>query len=339
MSSDRAPSRPGLSGSARWADEAYARSVVPHREVGTHKWEVGGVVVVAGSPSFTGAAYLACRAAGRAGAGIVYLASGRNVISMLTGAMPEVAHIVLPETDAPAAARRAVERMEPYLDKARSVVIGPGLGDDEATDHLLTSLFGFGGHLARVASHIGFGATPETTGTDAGDVSHSPLFSREHLKVVVDADGLNWLAKQDRWWDHVPEGRLVLTPHPGEMARLTGRDAAGIVADPQGVAAEQAAAWKQTVVIKSGYSTASDGTTTIVADDAPTSLATAGTGDVFAGTIGAYLAQGLAPIDAAGLALFTGSRAARTAEAIFGELGVIATDLPDVIATELRQIS
>ncbi len=338
MSSDKALGRPGLSGSARWADEAYARSVVPHREVGTHKWEVGGVVVIAGSPSFTGAAYLASRAAGRAGAGIVYLASGRNVISMLTGAMPEVAHIVLPETDAPASARRAVERIEPYLDKAKSVVIGPGLGDDEATDHLLTTLFGFGGHISRAASHIGFGAAP---GVDYGAASatQSPLFSREHLKVVIDADGLNWLAKQDQWWDHVPRGRLVLTPHPGEMARLTGRGTADIVSDTQGVASEFAKTWNQAVVIKSGYSAASDGKTTIVADDAPTSLATAGTGDVFAGTIGAYLAQGLAPVDAAGLALFTGSRAARTVEAIFGELGVIATDLPDVIATELRQIS
>lgn len=338
MSSDKTLSRPDLSASARWADEAYARLVVPHREVGTHKWEVGGVIVIAGSPSFTGAAFLASRAAGRAGAGIVYLASGRGVISMLTGAMPEVAHIVLPETDDSAAARRAVERMEPYLDKARSVIIGPGLGDDEATDHLLTALFGFGGHMSRVASHIGFGAASGAADGAEGR-AEPPLFSRDHLKIVVDADGLNWLAKQDRWWNLVPEGRLVLTPHPGEMARLTGREPADIVADPQGVAAEFATTWKQAVVIKSGYSAASDGTMTIVADDAPTSLATAGTGDVFAGTIGAYLAQGLTPLNAAGLALFTGSRAARTAESIFGELGVIATDLPDVIATELRQVS
>src|SRR5690606_1962412 len=116
------------------------RSVVPHRAVGTHKWDVGGTVVIAGSPAFTGAAYLACRAAGRAGAGIVYLASGRSVISMLTGAMPEVAHILLPETDAAGAARRAVERLQPFLEKAKSVVVGPGLGDDEATDHLLSGI-------------------------------------------------------------------------------------------------------------------------------------------------------------------------------------------------------
>jgi ADP-dependent NAD(P)H-hydrate dehydratase / NAD(P)H-hydrate epimerase len=338
MAGTSALPRPTLSGNARWADDTYARSVVPQREVGTHKWEVGGVVVIAGSPSFTGAAYLACRTAGRAGAGIVYLASGRSVISALAGAMPEVAHVVLPETDAPGAARRAIERLEPVLEKAKAVVIGPGLGDDDTTAHLLSALFGFGNIVARQASHIGFGA-PVPESENAGGGSLSPLFAQEHLRIVVDADGLNWLATQESWWEHVPEGRLVLTPHPGEMARLTGRDAEDIAADPQGIAREYADIWKQTVVIKSGYAAVASGQEVIVADDAPASLATAGSGDVLAGTIGAYLAQGLAPIDSAGLAFFVGTRAARTLEAIYGEGGVIATDLPDLIATELRMVS
>jgi ADP-dependent NAD(P)H-hydrate dehydratase / NAD(P)H-hydrate epimerase len=338
MTGSNASSRPELPGSARWADEAYARTVVPHRDVGTHKWEVGGVVVIAGSPALTGAAYLACRAAGRAGAGIVYLASGRSVITMLTGAMPEVAHILLPETDAPGAARRAIERLDPYLDKAASVVIGPGLGDDEATDHLLSALFGFGDRKSRASSHIGFGDRVAVAG-ESSPAAFSPLFAREQLTVVVDADGLNWLAKQEHWWDYVPTGRLVLTPHPGEMARMTGRETSEIIANPVAIAEEYASAWRQAVVIKSGYAAASDGERTVVADDAPTSLATAGTGDVLAGAIGAYLAQGVEPVDAAGLAFYTGTRAARTVESIYGELGVIATDLPDVIATELRQIS
>lgn len=338
MKDSTAPSRPTLSGSARWADETYARGIVPRRSVGTHKWEVGGVVVIAGSPALTGAAYLASRGAGRAGAGIVYLASGRSVISMLTGAMPEVAHVILPETDAPGAARRAIERLEPYLQKAQSVVIGPGLGDDETTAHLLSGLFGVEDRVVRLAAHIGFGA-PVAAPEGHQEENTSPLFTNEHLQIVVDADALNWLTQQENWWERIPANRLVLTPHPGEMARLTGRDADEIASDPQKVAAEFAATWKQTVVVKSGYAAVSNGTETVVADDAPGSLATAGTGDVLSGIIGAYLAQGLSAVDAAALAFFTGTRAARTLEAIYGELGVIATDLPDVIATELRQIS
>lgn len=337
MTDSSASSRPKLTGSARWADEAYARDIVPHRSVGTHKWDVGGVVVIAGSPALTGAAYLASRAAGRSGAGIVYLASGRSVITTLAGAMPEVAHVILPETDAPGSARRAIERLEPYLEKARSVVIGPGLGDDETTGHLLSGLFGIGERIARQAAHIGFGPPSAATGGPEAE-NTSPLFTNEQLQIVIDADALNWLARQENWWDHVPAQRLVLTPHPGEMARLTGRDADEIAADPQAIAREFGKKWKQTVVIKSGYAAVSDGSDVVVADDAPVSLATAGTGDVLAGVIGAYLAQGLPPVDAAGLAFFTGTRAARTLEAIYGEPGVIATDLPDVIATELRQV-
>lgn len=337
MSGSNAPSRPTLSRAARWADEAYARSVVPHREVGAHKWGIGGVLVVAGSPSYTGAAWLTCRSAGRAGAGIVRLATGNVVINRLAGTLVEVGFVTLPETESSSSARRAVERLEPSLEKVRAVVVGPGLDDDETTHHLLSAIFAFGDKGAAKPARMGFGAA--VAGDDAGDDTESPLFTNEQIRVVVDADGLNWLARQDAWWERIPSDRLVLTPHIGEMSRLTGLEPGKILENQQAVANEYAKKWGQTVVIKAGYSVASDGKETIVADDAPASLATAGTGDVLAGMIGAFLAQGLSPLDAAGLAFYLGAQAARTSEAIFGELGVIATDLPDVVATELRQLS
>jgi NAD(P)H-hydrate repair Nnr-like enzyme with NAD(P)H-hydrate dehydratase domain len=337
MATDASVLKPEPGHNASWADETFARSVCPRRKIGTHKWEVGGVIVIAGSPSFIGAAYLASRAAGRSGAGIVYLASGRSVVVALAGAMPEVAHIVLPETDAPGSARRAVERLEPHLRKAKSVVIGPGLGDDELTDHLLSALFGFGGKTAQIGSNIGFGG-PRSVTTNTRDVENSPVFSHEHLKLVIDADALTWLSRQDEWWTHMPQGRAVLTPHPGEMARLTGRSTEEVVADSSQIAHEHAVKWGQAVLMKSAYSAASDGKATLVAQDAPASLATAGTGDVLSGTIGAFLAQGLAPLDASGLALFAGAKAARALEHRFGELGVIATDMPDEIAGVLGKL-
>lgn len=336
MDSSLSSSRPSLISGASFIDEAFATSVVPRRTTSTHKWDIGGVLVIGGSPSFAGAAYLTSRAAGRAGAGIVRLASGRAVIGMLAGAMPEVAHVVLPETDAPGSAKRALERLQPSLEKVSSIVIGPGLGDDEATDHLLSALFGFGGKAIQAGSHIGFGSATETSSTP-GDAS--PLFVEERARIVVDADALKWLARQDEWWKQVPKGRLVLTPHPGEMSGLTDQSADEIVANGQEVAREYAAKWEQTVVLKGGHSVASDGTTCKVAGDAPTSLAKAGSGDVLAGMIGAFLAQTLAPLDAAGLALYVGPKAARTMEATYGELGVIATDLPEAIAGELVRLS
>jgi len=249
----------------------------------------------------------------------------------------EVGFVALPETDATGAARRAVERMEPSLEKVKAVIVGPGLDDDETTDHLLSALFSFGDKASRSLGRMGFGAG--IVGEDHAEDSESPLFTNEDLRVVVDADALKWLARQDAWWERVPEGRLVLTPHPGEMAELSGLEAKEIAADPQKAAMTFSKKWRQTVVVKSGYGAASDGTTTIVANDAPTSLATAGSGDVLAGMVGAFLAQGLEPVDAAGLAFYVGAQAARTSEAIFGELGVIAPDLPDLVAAELRQLS
>lgn len=335
--SSTASMRPELLGPARWADEAFARSVVPHREPGAHKWGVGGVLVIAGSPSYTGAAWLTCRAAGRAGAGIVRLASGQVVIGRLASTLVEVGLVTLPETDAASTARRAVERLEPSLAKVKSVVVGPGLDDDETTDHLLTALFAFGDNASGNSTRMGFGA-----GVVAGDSAvdgESPLFANDQVRVVVDADGLNWLSRQDGWWERVPAGRLILTPHVGEMTKLTGLDADAILANPQGVAQDFARKWNQTVVVKSGHGVVSDGKDVLVAEDAPRSLATAGTGDVLAGMMGAFIAQGLAPVDAAGLSFYLGAQAARTAEAIFGELGVIAPDLPDLVAAELRQIS
>lgn len=308
------------------------RSLAPTRTAGTHKWEVGGVLAIAGAPQYPGASWLVGRSAGRNGAGIVYLAAPRSVIAIMASAMPEVACVPLPDTDAPGSARKAIERMQDVLTKVKAVVIGPGLGNDETTDHLLTALFGFGDRAHRQLSGFGFGAEVPTF--DEADT----LFGMTDAQVVLDADGLNWLAKQPDWWERVPPHRLVLTPHPGEANRLSGMDIEEIVADPAATATALAELWQQTVVIKSGYSAVSDGTQTMVSDLAPTSLATAGTGDTFAGAVGAFLAQGVAPIDAATLAIGIGSRAAHSLESIWGVSGVLASDLADEMAKTLHNL-
>ncbi|MCA9834671.1 MAG: NAD(P)H-hydrate dehydratase [Thermomicrobiales bacterium] len=308
------------------------RSLLPVREVGAHKWGVGGVLIVAGSPIYPGAAWIASRSAGRNGAGIVYLATPRSVIGIMAAAMPEVAYVPLPDSDAPGAANRAVARMHDALAKVKALVIGPGLGDDDSTDYLLSAMFGLGDRAHRSLQGFGFGAeSMETQHVDS-------IFDNFDGQIVLDADGLNWLAKQENWWERIPPYRLVLTPHPGEAARLTGEDTQVFVADPTAAAERLARQWQQTVVIKSGFTAVSDGETTIVADQAPTSLATAGSGDCFAGAIGAYLAQGCSPLDAATLAIGLGSRAAVALEAIWGIGGVLASDLPDMMAQTTRQL-
>lgn len=326
--------RPALGDNEQWADQALAQRVVPKRGYGAHKWGVGGVLVIAGSPSYPGAAALACRAAGRAGAGIVHLAASRSVTVAIASAIPDVAHVLLPDTDAPSAGRRVVELIGEKLERSAAVVVGPGLGADEAADALLAALFGIGGKASRAHQSIGFNASSNGE-TTPGEPTASPLFAQEQVHVVIDADALNWLAKQPEWWTALPRGRAILTPHPGELGRLLNRPVEQITANPLSAVAEASARWGQTVVLKYGYSAAADGERTVVAEDAPLSLASAGTGDVLAGVIGAFAAQGLSPLDAAALALHVGPRAARRLERRLGTLGLLASDLPEAVAEEL----
>jgi hydroxyethylthiazole kinase-like uncharacterized protein yjeF len=314
------------SGEAKSITEEWASSILPRREAGAHKWGVGGVVVVAGSPGFAGAAALCCAGAGRSGAGIVSVALPRSIAPIVVGLIPEATVIILPEGDSFATAKRAVDVIAERLHQARSLVVGPGLGDDEATDRLLGALFG----SSRAREAIGFG-----TNRGGLDGSVDNLVSKSGVPVVVDADGLNWLARQDHWWDNSPPGRFVLTPHPGEMARLANTDIASILSDPVATARDAAAAWNHVVVLKGAKTVvaAPDGSTRFV--ETSPALATAGSGDVLSGSIGALLAQGLSPADAAALAVYVGDRAALRLATRLGTLGVVAGDLPLAIAEEL----
>jgi NAD(P)H-hydrate repair Nnr-like enzyme with NAD(P)H-hydrate dehydratase domain len=286
---------------------------------------------VAGAPGYVGAPALCAQAAGRAGAGIVNVALPRGLVTAVSTHVPEAAFILLPESDSPATARRAVELIAGKLERSKALVVGPGLGDDDIADTLLAALLGAPVAARRSGSGIGFASRGAEDAPKAGEAG-SPTADKP---MVIDADGLNWLAKQERWWDLLAPGTAVLTPHVGEMARLLGADANEITSDPYGTVRAAARDWRQTVVLKYGYTAVSDGERTLVADEAPTSLATAGSGDVFAGVIGAFLAQGLTPMDAAGLAIYLGCRAARRVEQRVGTLGLIASDLPFAVAAEL----
>jgi NAD(P)H-hydrate epimerase len=313
------------------------KDLLPKRTPGAHKWGVGGVLVVAGSPLYPGAAWLASRAAGRAGAGIVLLATSRGVIGSIAGSLPEVAYVSLPESDSQSGAKRTLEVIQERLDRVRAVVIGPGLGDDEPADALLSTLFLPRKHgAAPTRSSFGFGEIrqpkAEVSASNDQDSMGPAIFGDGSLPVVIDADALNWLAKQPSWWSLLPEDQAVLTPHAAEFARLLDITPDEVVAAPAKLAQEAASRWKQTVVLKTGRTIASNGEVTVIAEEESPALATAGSGDVFAGTIGGLLAQGLAPLDAASLAIQLGTLAARALVAEFGEAGILSTDLPDAIA-------
>jgi ADP-dependent NAD(P)H-hydrate dehydratase / NAD(P)H-hydrate epimerase len=310
--------------------EELVKPWLPQRSFGTHKWEVGGLVIVAGAPNFVGAPLLCASAAARSGAGVVLLAVPRSIVGPIATRLPEAVFLPIPEGDPQTFASRGRELILERLEKSKALVIGPGLGQDQHATALMALLFGQGG--AARTTGIGFSSQAPTKGEETGPVR----VAGGEIPAVIDADGLTWLAKQPDWWANCRPNSLVLTPHVGEMSSLLECESKDVIADPIGAAKSAAAKWKQTVVLKYGHSVATDGAQAYVSPDAPVSLATAGAGDVLAGMIGGLLAQGVAPLAAAATALYVGPKAARHVEQVTGSRGLLAGDLPLAVAEEFR---
>ena len=313
-------------------DERLAKKLVPVRAPGSHKWSVGGVLIVGGSPGYLGAPALAALAAGRSGAGVVSIASPRSAMGAMAAIVPEASFLSLPEGDLGPGGERAADKVRERLDRFKAIVVGPGLGDDSYADAIMSALTGPTA-IARPTGSVGFSIARSVPVANEPAASSSILGGA--LPAVIDADGLNWLARQEGWNERFTPGSLVLTPHAAEMARLTGLEIDEILADSIGVASRFATEWKQTVVLKGGPTVVATANSVLIAESSPAALATAGSGDVLAGSIGAFLAQGLQPVDAAALAVFLGIRAAEALSRRFSPLGVVASDLPVAIAEAL----
>lgn len=316
-------------------DRKMAQAVLPRRTEGAHKWGVGGVFFIAGAPQYAGAVALSARAAGRSGAGIVTLVVPRQLMGTVQTIVPEATMLPIADTDSVAGARRAIESMTERAERSHAYVIGPGLGDDDSVKTLLATIFGVSSQTAGGNTALGFAVrlsetSPVRSGASSVELPDHPM--------VLDADALNWLAGLDDWPALLRKRTAVLTPHPGELARLMDRPVDELTGDPVGSAVAAAKRAGQVVVLKFGHTVVTDGDRVLVADRAPTALATAGSGDVLAGSIGAFLAQGLSPMDAAALAVHAGSAAASRVAQRYGDLGVVASDLPDAIAEVLADL-
>jgi NAD(P)H-hydrate epimerase len=312
-------------------DRAVALALLPKREETAHKWSVGGLVIVGGAPGYIGAPALAAMGAARSGAGIVSLAIPRSSVGATAALVPEAVFLPLPETDSSIGVQKAIELIVPQIQKSKALLIGPGLSRDDAASALLAGLFGDTRNSA--TRSMGFGALARES-----EQRLDNAVVGTNTPAVVDADGLHWLSERESWWDKVAPGSLVLTPHVGELAALGVRHADKILEDPAAAARDAALAWNQTVVLKAGKAYVSDGNVTRTVHVAAPALATAGTGDVLAGSIGAFLAQGLKPVDAASLAIYAGTEAALRLTQELSTLGVVASDLPEAIARILAEL-
>lgn len=287
----------------------WARAALPARPMSGHKGTFGKAFIVAGSSKYVGAPYLAATAAGRVGAGLVTLAVPRSLQMAVAAKAIEPTYLPLPEASPGVPCSSAADLIAEQAAGYHALLVGPGLGQDDSTRQLVTRLL-FGGR---------------------------PL-----PPLVIDADGLNILAASaGAWWDEFsPEA--ILTPHPGEMARLTGHSMEDIQERRVEIAVASAAKWRKIVVLKGAFTVvAYPGGRSTLSPFANPSMATAGTGDVLAGAIAGLLAQGLGPGDAAALGVYLHGLAGHRAGAEFGSAGMLAgdllTDLPKAIrALRLR---
>lgn len=314
------PSEPG----PRMTTDADVRTRIPRRLADAHKSDFGTLLVISGAVTYTGAPGFVAEAAMRGGVGLATMAIPRAIAGIVAAAVREATLLPLSD-DITGAAKMLGESMHRYT----AAVVGPGMGRDSDTKQFLGRLLGISETKARPA--FGFGAS------SAGSVEQTAILP-ETLPLVIDADGLNYLSEIDEWWTRLTRP-LILTPHAGEMARLTKLDVAAVKGDPWGTATEYARRWNQVVVLKGGPTVvaAPDGAFWAVPGGNP-ALATGGTGDVLAGLIGGFLAQGLAPIDAAVCGLHLGARAGWIAADRVGVYGMVAPDLFPAIAEAMRAI-
>jgi ADP-dependent NAD(P)H-hydrate dehydratase / NAD(P)H-hydrate epimerase len=303
----------------------HARSLLPERQAGRHKRSVGTVLIVGGAPQYVGAPRLSGHSALRAGAGLVTIATPSSIVGSIASAVPELTFITLPAGEHATAGARMASIVRERMSEFDAMVLGPGLGTDAPIPDFLAQLLGF---EQSGSTGIGFGSFSEP--------EHVTAFEG---KAVLDADALNWLATRENWEDALQNAHLVLTPHAGELARLLGCERSEVEAEPWESALQAASRFKQVIVLKHGHTVvATPGGDLFVNDQAPRGLATAGSGDVLAGCIGAYLAQGLDPKSAAIAGVSVGTHAAQLAAVEIGEIGYVASDLISFLPTARDEI-
>jgi NAD(P)H-hydrate epimerase len=309
------------------ADDAAA--LLPARPANSHKGTFGRVLVAGGSANYPGAPMLAAQAAYRAGAGLVTVGVPGPLVEWLAGAHPECTWLHLPHELGALTADAATVLAEQFA--AMSVlVLGMGLGRAPETVAFLERLLDGPEPNARPA--LGF-ATALARQPAAASASLPPL--------VLDADGLSLLAGIPDWPKRLPPDS-ILTPHPGEMARLCRMSTADVNVDRWTLAREWAVKWQVVLVLKGAHTVIADpeGRQRVLPFKTP-ALATAGTGDVLAGLIGALRAQGLQSFDAAAVAAtIHGLAGLRAAETAGTTRGIVASDivaaLPAVFAALRR---
>lgn len=299
--------------------------LLPPRPSSGNKGTFGKSLVVAGSANYTGAPVLAAGGAMRSGAGLVTLAVAETLHPILASCLTEATWLLLPHelgVLVPDALRVLGDKLNEY----ESLLVGPGLGTDPKTVAFVWRLVSSGG----VAGKGRLGFVSSTAEPDLRQAALPPL--------VVDADGLNALSKLDDWPAQIHRP-AVLTPHPGELARLLKITVDEVEAERIKVARHAAHEWNVVVVLKGAFTLVAEPDGRVHLNPfATAALATAGTGDVLAGVIAGLLAQGLSAADAAVAGVYLHGAAGQMLADEIDSAGCVAGDLLPRLPLIMRQL-
>lgn len=282
---------------------ADVAQVLPPRSPTSHKRSVGKVLVIGGSPGMSGAVVLACTAALRTGAGLVWAAVPRSIADQVGQSATEVVVAGLPETPDGAIEASAVEQALKLAGQADAVVLGPGLGREDETVEFVTL-----------------------------------LAAKLDKPLILDADGISAFAGSAEQLQSVA-GPVVITPHSGELAALLGTSSAYIDGLRTESTLKAASLTGKTVLLKGGPTLVADARGKLVFVNRGTAiLATAGTGDVLAGVIGGLAAGGSPLFDASWAGAWLHGVAGRVVGELQGDRGMLASDLLRALPEVIREV-
>jgi len=275
-------------------------SILPPRPLDCHKGNFGRLLNISGSSRYRGAAVLSCLGALRSGAGFCVLASVPDVCAAAASQLPEVIFCPLPACNKGyIEPEESIKELKDEISRASAVLFGCGLGN--------------GQHAVELLEY---------------------LLKSSDCPVVVDADGLNALSKNLDLL-HSARSQIILTPHEGEMARLCAANTDDVAKDREGFAARFAEKFGVTLVLKGrGTLVAGKGGKLLLNPTGGPGLAKGGSGDVLAGIISAFAAQGIAPFDASACGVYLHGLAADRTAARRGQYSM----LPSEITTDLAEI-
>ena len=273
------------------------------RAADAHKGDFGKVCIIAGSIGMSGSAALAGRAALRAGAGLVRVATPKSILPIVASIEPSFTTIPLPEDNAGRITASAVNIILNLIPDNDCFAFGPGLGITQGVSSVLQR-----------------------------------LLEQKGLRLVIDADGLNNLSKINDW-PRKNKADIILTPHPGEMKRLwTGLFRTPLPADRKIQAMQMANKTGTIVVLKGKDTIVTDGEKLYVNKTGNPGMATGGTGDVLTGVITALVDQGLSNFDAATLGVYVHGLAGDIAAKKLGQISLIATDIIASLGEAFKKI-